>query len=86
MSKILKPEARKLTPQSEKILRMIKDNGAWMSRAEVAKLMGKKRLNVWDVALLKLLVEQGLLVVEKHLIEGGIGAAWMYKAADEGSE
>jgi hypothetical protein len=86
MSKIPKPEAKNATPQSERILQMMREKGEWLSRAEIAALTGKKRLNVWDMALLDMMVEQGLLMLEKREITGGIGFAWVYKAVDKGSE
>lgn len=75
-----KPVAKNTTPKSDFILDALRSQDAWMSRADIAAKMGKKVLNKWDMALLELLISQGLVQVEKRQVHGGIGFAWMYKA------
>jgi predicted transcriptional regulator len=74
------PQAKNMTPQAETILQKLRMNGGWMTRSEIAAALGRKRINVWTVAVLDMLVEQGLVAVEKRDAHGGIGFAWSYKA------
>jgi hypothetical protein len=86
MSVLPKPEAHNMTPKGEEILNLIREKGDWITRAELAELLGKKRLNVWQVALLDMMVEQKVLVMKKRRIPGGIGFSWQYKAAQKGGK
>ncbi len=51
----------------------------WVSRGELAKHLGKKRLNPHEVAALDLLVERGQLEAEKRSAPGPIGYQWVYR-------
>lgn len=77
-----------MTPQSDRIMDILLENKGWMTRSEIATVMNKNRLNVWDVALLDMLVEEKLIAKEQHKITGGIGFAWKYKAitAEKGGQ
>lgn len=60
-----RPEAKSVTPQGFDLLAIIRQAGAGgISRKELAAKLNKKRLNVWDVALLEKLVSEGLADVQ----------------------
>lgn len=56
-----------LTEHQRKILDIIYSaEQGWMSRLELAKAMGKRRLNPYDMSCLDLLAEQGLIEVSQR--------------------
>jgi len=75
------PSETPLTPQAEEILRVLREAGEWMNRAELAKRSGKSALNKWDVILLAKLAEAGLIEVMQVPRHGPIGYEWRYRAA-----
>ena len=74
------PHNKPLSVQAEKLFEALKALGAgWHSRAELARQVGKTRLNPFDIALLEVLRESGLIEAEQHPASGPITYKWMYR-------
>lgn len=53
---------RELTPHQIRILQAVYDGGRrWLTRANVAKALNKRRLTPYDINCLKLLAEKGII-------------------------
>lgn len=51
-----------LTAHQLRILKIVHDSGGvWLTRAKVAKALGKRRLTPYDINCLKMLVERGII-------------------------
>jgi hypothetical protein len=73
-----KPE---LTEKARDLLEVIRLwRGEWVTRAQIAEVEGKKRLNVWDVKLLDDLATAELIEARKVKIKSPIGYEWQYRA------
>lgn len=55
--------------------------GDWMSRSDIAKAIGKKRLTPYDIQLLEQLVSEQRAEVMKREKRGYITFSWVYRAA-----
>lgn len=58
-------------------------NGAWVSRAELARATGKRRLSPHDVLLLERLAESGKVEIRQRENHTPVGIAYDYRATDE---
>lgn len=59
-----RPQANRVTDAGNQLLDAIRQAGeAGITRSELAKVMGKKRLNMWHEAQLKVLEDTGAVVV-----------------------
>jgi predicted transcriptional regulator len=67
-----------LEEQTRQLLTALSEE-KWTSRAELAKLLGKKRLNPYEVAALDMLTAQGQIEAEKRPAIGPIGYQWFYR-------
>lgn len=74
------PKPASITPQGEELLRVLRDNGRWMNRAQLAQAVGKPELNKWDVGLLIKMADDGLIEARKEPRPGAIGYEWVYRA------
>lgn len=78
--------ASRLTEQAQKLLEILRDNRyPWMNRKEIAKAIGKRRLTPYDIALLELLQERGLVEIKSRTNGTPIGYEWVYHAAQDSS-
>jgi hypothetical protein len=76
--------ASRLTEQAQKLLEILRDNRyPWMNRKEIAKAIGKRRLTPYDIALLELLQERGLVEIKSRPNGTPIGYEWVYHAAQD---
>ncbi len=72
----------RLSEQANKfliILRQYSGNDHWLSRSDIADLIGKKRLNPYEVAAIDLLAENGLIERTREQMPGPIGYQWKYR-------
>lgn len=70
-----------LTGVQKKLLKVINDNpNQWLSRSDIAELVGKNALNPNDRNLLTDLGKRGLIEIKKTSVAGAIGFQWEYKA------
>ena len=79
-----KPHSTPLSERAEVLFADIRAIGeGWHSRAAISKRIGRKRLNIYDVALLDFLVEMGKLEVMQQEAPGPIGYQWLYRVKGE---
>ena len=70
-----------LSDQAQRFLQLINDHGGqWLSRSDIAQLAGKKRLNPYEIGVIDLLVERGLIQRRSEAMGGAIGFQWQYQA------
>lgn len=69
-----------LTPQGQQLLDVLRVEGGWVNRADLAKQIGKKALNKWDLVLLSKLADANLIEVQQVPRHGPIGYEWQYRA------
>lgn len=69
-----------LTQRGQELLDALRVNGAWMSRAEIARATRKNRISPHDVMLLERLVEAGYVEKRQRTSITPIGIAFEYRA------
>lgn len=70
------------TEQGQKILqalRAVDDPQHWLDRSEIARLLGKKRLTQYEIALLDLLTEQGSIETRQQEGYSPLGYKWQHR-------
>jgi hypothetical protein len=74
-----------LTPHQLKIIQAVYDgNGNWLTRAKVAKALGKRRLTPYDINCLKMLAEKGIVVESTQPTAApGSDFAYVYHMTDD---
>jgi hypothetical protein len=73
----------RLTEQAQKLLEILRETRIpWMNRKDIAKTLGKRRLTPYDIALLELLSERGLVEIKSRPNGTPIGYEWVYHARD----
>lgn len=84
----LNTELQKFTPHQFKILQLLYDvNGEWLTRAKIAKGLGKRRLTPYDINCLTMLTEQNILAVSTQPTTApGSDFAYIYAMPDEVAE
>ena len=77
-------EPKHLTAQAYKLLNGLeKHPNQWLTRREIAKTIGKKRLTPYDIALLDLLAERNLVNRSQEEGFSREGYRWIYGIFDE---
>ncbi len=80
---MVKAPIRPLTEQAETLYRALVACGpGWHSRAELAKQMGKNRLNPFDTTLLDVLRDAGRIEAEQQDTPGPITYKWVYRVKE----
>ena len=79
---------RELTPHQVKILEALYDVGdVWLTRAQIAKAIDKKRLTPYDIEILQKLTERGLLETSTQPTNApGSDFAYIYRMSDDVAE
>jgi hypothetical protein len=72
-----------LTPQGQHLHKLLQEMGDWVNRTDIARRLGKKTLNKWDLVLLDKLAERGLIETRKQPYHGPIGFEWQYRIKKE---
>lgn len=83
--KILEPIRKKstLTEQSLKILEVLRSNqNDWLSRKDIARGLGKRRLTPYDIELLQRLCDERLAEIGKRPNPTPISYEYAYQAVD----
>jgi hypothetical protein len=76
----------RLTDQAQKLLEILRATGQdWMNRKDIARAIGKRRLTPYDIALLELLQEKGLVEIQSRENGTPIGYEWVYHARADGA-
>jgi hypothetical protein len=74
-----------LTGHAYKLLEVLKDaEGKWLTRAEIAEAIHKRRLTPHDVDLLQRLSDAELVEIDAREFPGPIGYMFMYRTTDKG--
>lgn len=77
------PKPKRITAHADKLLNGLnRRRNQWLTRSDVAVLIGKKRLTPYDIDLLELMAEQGLIRVEKEDGYSREGFRWIYGVFD----
>jgi hypothetical protein len=74
-----------LTNKGEEILSVLRESGNWHNRAQIAGLLGHKKLFPYDVQLLDELTTAGLVEKRKADKPGFIPFEWQYRATGRDS-
>jgi hypothetical protein len=75
------PPPSRLTEQAHKLLETLRKTGIeWMNRKDIARAIGKRRLTPYDIALLELLQDKGLVEIQSRTNGTPIGYEWVYHA------
>jgi len=78
------PPASRLTEQAHKLLEILRETRIpWMNRKDIAKAIGKRRLTPYDIALLELLQDRGLVEIKSRPNGTPIGYEWVYHARQD---
>ncbi|GAB4517488.1 MAG: hypothetical protein OHK0046_24120 [Anaerolineae bacterium] len=76
-------EPKRLTAHAEKLLNGLdKHRNQWLTRLEIARVIGKKRLTPYDIALLELLAEQNVIKMAQEEGFSREGYRWVYGVFD----
>lgn len=83
----IRPPASRLTEQAQKLLEILRSTGVdWMNRKDIARAIGKRRLTPYDIALLELLQDKGLVEIQSRPNGTPIGYEWVYHARADGND
>ena len=76
---------QEFTPHQLKIVQAVYNgDGNWLTRAQVAKALGKRRLTPYDINCLKMLAEKGIVVESTQPTTApGSDFAYVYAMTDE---
>ena len=76
---------RELTPHQVKILESLYNAGAvWLTRAQIARAIDKRRLTPYDINILRMLTERGLIEMSTQPTDApGSDFAYIYRMPDE---
>lgn len=78
------PGPSRVTPHAERMLEAIRSQrGDWLTRQDIARAIGKKRLTPWEIGLLKLFADQGLIEMQTFDTNAPSGKVWKYRAKPE---
>lgn len=77
------PKPKRVTAHAEKLLNGLgRRRNQWVTRKDIALLIGKKRLTPYDIDLLDLLSEQGYIRREQEEGYSREGFRWVYGVFD----
>ncbi len=77
------PKPGRITAHGYKLLEGLeRRRNQWLTRKEVALVIGKKRLTPYDIALLELLAEQGRIDIDQQEGYSRDGYRWIYGVFD----
>ena len=78
------PPVSRLTEQAQRLLEILQSTRLpVMNRKDIAKAIGKRRLTPYDIALLELLQERGLVEITSRPNATPIGYEWVYHARQD---
>jgi hypothetical protein len=72
------PHTEGLTPQSRRILGILRERGNWMTRAELAEALHYNTLSTYHITLLRQMSDKGLIEVRRFRTRDG-GLANQYR-------
>lgn len=84
-SYVISETLQELTPHQLRVLQIVYDGGGrWLTRAKVAKALGKRRLTPYDINCLKLLSDRGIIEEgQQETSAPGSDFAYCYNMPDD---
>lgn len=76
---LMSPVPEVITGRGQQLLDAIRAKGDWISRAELGRASGKRRLSPHDLVLLDRMVNAGLLEKRERASNTPIGTAFEYR-------
>lgn len=74
----------RLGRQSDVLLSVLRDaSGDWLSRSDIAKLLEKRKLSSYDIAMLEVLQEKGLIEITHRDNRTPIGYEFVYRIREQ---
>jgi hypothetical protein len=74
----------RLNEQSDRLLNVLKDAaGDWLTRSEIARMLEKRKLSAYDIAMLEILQEKGQVEIQHRDNRTPIGYEFVYRATEE---
>ena len=71
--------------QSDMLLRVLKETPEdWLTRSDIARLLEKRKLSSYDIAMLEVLQEKGLIEIEHRDNRTPIGYEFVYRITEQG--
>ncbi len=73
----------RLSVQSNLLLRVLRSaEGDWLTRSSIARRLRKRRLSAYDIAMLEILQEKGLVEIQHRENRTPIGYEFVYSARE----
>ncbi len=73
----------RLSIQSELLLRVLRSaEDDWLTRSSIARQLRKRRLSAYDIAMLEILQEKGLVEIQHRENRTPIGYEFVYSATE----
>ena len=74
----------RLSKQSDTLLNVLKDSpGEWLTRSEIARMLDKRKLSAYDIAMLEILQEKELIEIKHRDNRTPIGYEFVYRVAED---
>ena len=74
----------RLSKHSDTLLGVLRDSpGEWLTRSEIARMLDKRKLSAYDVAMLEILQEKELIEIKHRDNRTPIGYEFVYRVADD---
>lgn len=74
----------RLNKQSEMLLGVLKEHpGEWLTRSEIARILDKRKLSSYDIAMLEILQEKGLIDIQHRDNRTPIGYEFVYRTTED---
>ena len=74
----------RLNKQSDILLSALKEKpGEWVTRSEIARILDKRKLSSYDIAMLEILQEKGLIDIQHRDNRTPIGYEFVYRTTEE---
>jgi hypothetical protein len=75
----------RLGRQSDLLLNVLKDtSNDWLTRSDIARLLEKRKLTSYDIAMLEVLQEKGLIEIGHRDNRTPIGYEFVYRITEHG--
>jgi len=74
----------RLGKQSDMLLSVLKEaSGRWLTRSDIARMLEKRKLSSYDIAMLEFLQEKGLVEIEHRDNRTPIGYEFVYRITEQ---
>jgi hypothetical protein len=73
----------RLTEHSDRLLEVLKQRpGEWVSRSDIARILEKRKLSAYDIAMLEILEHQGVIEIKHRDNRTPIGFEYVYRTLE----